>query len=70
MTRLLERAFAEAAKLPPAEQDALAQRWLAELSGEPVEPELSEDEKRELERRLAAHEASPSDVIPLGTNQG
>ena len=34
MTKLLERAFAEAAKLPPAEQDALAQRWLAELADE------------------------------------
>jgi hypothetical protein len=31
MTWLLEQAFAEAAKLPPAEQDVLAQRLLAEL---------------------------------------
>jgi hypothetical protein len=31
MTKLLERAFAEADKLPAAEQDLLASRLLAEL---------------------------------------
>jgi len=31
MTDLLERAFAEASKLSPSEQDALAKRLLAEL---------------------------------------
>lgn len=31
MTTLLEKAFAEAAKLPTAEQDLLASRLLAEL---------------------------------------
>ena len=34
MTELLERAFAEAAKLPPAEQDALARWVLEELRAE------------------------------------
>jgi hypothetical protein len=34
MTTLLERAFAEAGKLPPAEQDLLAARLLAELGEE------------------------------------
>ncbi len=34
MTELLEQAFAEAAKLPPAEQDALARWVLAELRAE------------------------------------
>lgn len=34
MTTLLERAFAEAAKLPPSEQDLLAARLLAELGQE------------------------------------
>jgi hypothetical protein len=34
MTDLLERAFAEAAKLSPDEQDALAKRWMAELADE------------------------------------
>ena len=34
MTELLERAFTEAAKLPPVEQDEFAGRWLAELQSE------------------------------------
>lgn len=34
MTELLERAFTEAAKLPPTEQDEFAERWLAELDSE------------------------------------
>ena len=34
MTKLLERAFAEAGKLTPAEQDLLAARVLAELGEE------------------------------------
>lgn len=34
MTKLLEKAFAEAGKLSPAEQDLLASRVLAELAVE------------------------------------
>lgn len=34
MTKLLEQAFAEAAKRPEAEQELLASRLLAELSAE------------------------------------
>ena len=34
MTTLLQQAFAEAAKLPVAEQDLLASRLLAELAAE------------------------------------
>ena len=34
MTTLLEHAFAEAAKLPPAEQELFASRLLAELAAE------------------------------------
>lgn len=34
VTALLEKAFAEAAKLPTAEQDLLASRLLAELAAE------------------------------------
>jgi hypothetical protein len=34
MTTLLQQAFAEAAKLPQAEQDVLASRLLAELAHE------------------------------------
>lgn len=45
MTKLLEQAFAEAARLPEAEQDALAQQVLDELRWE-----------REWTRRFAASE--------------
>ena len=34
------------------------------IASEQTEPELSEAQKRELDRRLAAHEASPDDVVP------
>jgi len=34
MTTLLEQAFAQASKLPPAEQDVLAARLLAEIAAE------------------------------------
>ena len=34
MTTLLQDAFAKASELPPAEQDVLAARLLAELTGE------------------------------------
>lgn len=34
MTELLERVFTEAAKLPPTEQDEVAERWLVELQSE------------------------------------
>jgi hypothetical protein len=34
MTKLLEKAFAEAGRLSPAEQDLLASRLLAELADE------------------------------------
>jgi hypothetical protein len=34
MTKLLEQAFAEAAKLPTAEQDLLAARLMAEVAAE------------------------------------
>ena len=34
MTKLLEKAFSEASKLPEAEQDSLAERVLAELDSD------------------------------------
>ncbi len=61
MTRLLEKAFAEAAKLPDDEQDALAQAVLAELASERRWDELfaaSTDVLSELaEEALAEHRA-------------
>jgi hypothetical protein len=61
MTKLLEKAFAEAAKLPDADQDALAQAVLAELGSERRWDELfaaSADVLSELaEEALAEHRA-------------
>ena len=51
MTQLLDKAFAEAAKLPEDEQDALARAVLDELAGERRWAELfsqSQDVLREL----------------------
>ena len=61
MTRLLQKAFAEAAKLPDDDQDALAQAVLAELASERRWDELfaaSADLLSELaEEALAEHRA-------------
>jgi hypothetical protein len=61
MTKLLEKAFAEAAKLPDDDQDALAQAVLAELASERSWDELfaaSADVLGELaEEALAEHRA-------------
>lgn len=34
------------------------------IASEQPQPQLSDAQKRELDRRLAAHEASPHDVVP------
>ena len=67
MTRLLERAFEEAARLPAAEQDVLASRLLAELG---VENEFdraigaSADRLAVLAREaLAQHEAGQTEDL-------
>jgi len=61
MTKLLEEAFAEAAKLPDNDQDALAQAVLAELASERRWDELfaaSSDVLSDLaEEALAEHRA-------------
>jgi putative addiction module component (TIGR02574 family) len=62
MTELLQRAFNEAAKLPATEQDLLGERLLAELAEEA--PPLTDAQKQELQRRLSAYRADPSNVIP------
>jgi putative addiction module component (TIGR02574 family) len=61
MTELLHRAFDEAAKLPPAEQDLLGQRLLAELTE--TDAPLTEAQAQELNRRLAAYRAEPDKVF-------
>jgi hypothetical protein len=50
MTTLLQKAFAEASKLPTAEQDLLASRLLAELSAEDAFDEAIERSSEKLGR--------------------
>jgi hypothetical protein len=61
MTKLLEHAFQEAAKLAPEEQDALANRWLAEIADEQRWELLFANSQDELARladqALAEHQA-------------
>ena len=38
--------------------------WDSIAAAEPGQPELTEAQRQELERRLAAHTASPEDVVP------
>jgi putative addiction module component (TIGR02574 family) len=42
----------------------LAEAIWESISSEPGQPELTEAQQQELERRLAAHTASPEDVVP------
>ena len=53
MTKLLEQAFAEASKLPPQEQDALADWLLAELESEKRWEKLFADSQDELSKLAA-----------------
>ncbi len=50
MTKLLEKAFNEASKLPQEEQDALAERLLDELASEQRWDEAFNDSQDELSR--------------------
>ncbi len=67
MTKLLEKAFAEAAKLPAEDQDVLAQAVLAELASERRWDELfaaSPDVLSELaEEALAEHRAGRTKLL-------
>ena len=71
MTKLLEKAFAEAAKLPDEDQDALAQAVLAELASERRWDELfaaSPDVLSELaEEALAEHRAGRTKLLDPDT---
>lgn len=53
MTKLLEQAFAEVSKLPPQEQDALADWLLAELESEKRWGRLFADSQAELSKLAA-----------------
>ena len=71
MTKLLEKAFDESAKLPDDEQDALAQAVLAELASERRWDELfagSTDVLSELaEEALAEHRAGRTKPMATDT---
>jgi len=51
-------------KMPIEERIALAQEILDTVLADRKVGPLSEAKKRELDRRIADHEANPSDVIP------
>lgn len=61
MTKLLEHIIEEAKKLPPAEQDALAQRWMADVQSD---EELPQWLREELDHRLQEIERNPDACVP------
>ncbi len=56
--------LAEIASLPVNERLCLVEAIWDTIVAEPGQPELTDAQKRELERRLAAYAASPEDVVP------
>ena len=56
--------LAEIVSLGVDERIRLAVAIWDSITTEPGQPELTEAQQRELERRLAAHTASPEDVVP------
>ena len=70
MTDLLEKAFREAAKLPPEEQDRLASMLLANLRSEQRWDELFAESQELLEKladsALSADEAGETDPLVPG----
>jgi hypothetical protein len=67
MTKLLERAFAEASKLPPAEQELLAARLLAELAIEDEFDQAIRNSANKLSRlaalAVAEHQAGETEEL-------
>jgi putative addiction module component (TIGR02574 family) len=53
-----------AAALPIDERIGVVEAIWDTIVAGPSQPELTESQKQELERRLAAHAAAPDDVIP------
>jgi putative addiction module component (TIGR02574 family) len=56
--------LAEIVSLSIDERLRLAEAIWESISSEPGQPELTEAQQQELERRLAAHTASPENVVP------
>ncbi len=69
MTRLLEKAFAEASRLPERDQDAIAEIVLAELASEERWSELFKNSQNTLaelaEEALAEHRAGKTKPLNL-----
>jgi putative addiction module component (TIGR02574 family) len=53
-----------AASLPVDERLFLVEAIWDTIAAEPNQPELTAAQRQELERRLAAHAASPENVVP------
>ena len=70
MTHLLEKAFAEASRLPERDQDAIAEIVMAELASEERWKELFEDSQNVLaelaEEALAEHRAGKTEPLKDG----
>ena len=60
----LSPTLAEIVSLSVDERIRLAEATSDSIASEPGQPELTEAQQQELERRLAAHTASPEDVAP------
>jgi putative addiction module component (TIGR02574 family) len=59
----LSTTLVEIISLSVEERIRLVEAIWDSIAAEPGQPELTEAQKQELERRLAAHTASPEDVI-------
>jgi putative addiction module component (TIGR02574 family) len=60
----LASTLAEIVSLSVDERIRLAEAIWDSITSEPGQPELTEAQRQELERRLAAHTASPEEVVP------
>lgn len=60
----LSNTLAEIASLSVDERIRLVEAIWDSITSEHGQPELTETQREELERRLAAHIASPEDVVP------
>jgi putative addiction module component (TIGR02574 family) len=56
--------LAEIVALSVDERSRLAETTWDSIASEPGQPELTEAQQQELERRLAVHTASPEDAAP------
>ena len=60
----LSTTLTEIVSLSVDERIRLVEAIWDSIAAEPGQPELTEAQKQELERRLAAHAAAPEEVVP------